>query len=421
MAEIAGPNRGGGVAGAEVDVDCDFGVLEAPERLVLVEGDGEPAAAHGQAHDVDGGVFLAEGGARLADGHGHAAPVGVVAVDSRLDERGVRDGSRGGIGVGRRGGARHVHGDEARGALAVGGHLAREVLAHGFERLLEAGERRRARMEGNGARRGAAIGEQEARVVRGRIGIDRDLVEAAARRAGEGGVQRVGAHRRIGGEHGYHGGHVRHDHARALRHAAHRERAAVVADSVARERDGGLLRTRVGGHDGARRVGAAACYRELEGGEGDARGERLERQVFADHASGGHQHLGGRAAEDVACDGGGFAGGREPALPRGGVGVAGVYDHGLRDAVAAVLQMLAGHRDGRRAEHVLGEHGRACARLVGGHERKVEAVGVFAEARMDAGRAESARRGDAAALDNREGVGELRGGFRTQRRYAAGG
>ena len=30
---------------------------------------------------------------------------------------------------------------------------------------------------------------------------------------------------------------------------------------------------------------------------------------------------------------------------------------GLRDAVAAVLQMLAGHRDGRRAEHVLGEHG----------------------------------------------------------------
>ena len=39
MAEIAGPNRGGGVADAEVDVDCDFGVLEAlPERLVLVEG-----------------------------------------------------------------------------------------------------------------------------------------------------------------------------------------------------------------------------------------------------------------------------------------------------------------------------------------------------------------------------------------------
>ena len=143
--------------------------------------------------------------------------------------------------------------------------------------------------------------------------------------------------------------------------------------------------------------------------------------MLADHAGGGHQHLGGRAAEDVACDGGGFARGREPALPRGGVRVAGVYDHGLRDAVAAVLQMLAGHRDGRRAEHVLGEHGRACARLVGGHERKVEAVGVFAEARMDAGRAESARRGYAAALDNREGVGELRGVFRTQRRYAAGG
>ena len=57
------------------------GPLEAPQSLVLVEFDREPAATHGQAHDVDGGVLLAKARAGLAEGGRDAAPVGVVAAE----------------------------------------------------------------------------------------------------------------------------------------------------------------------------------------------------------------------------------------------------------------------------------------------------------------------------------------------------
>ena len=68
-------------------------------------------------------------------------------------------------------------------------------------------------MEGNGARRGAAIGEQEARVVRGGIGVDGDLVEADPDRLRKGLMQVICGHGRIGGDDADHGGHIGHDHA----------------------------------------------------------------------------------------------------------------------------------------------------------------------------------------------------------------
>ena len=97
-----------------------------------------PASADGHAHDVDGHVLLAKCRTRTPRSCGDAAPVCVVAVNGRLHERRVRDGARSRVGVGVGGGARDMHGHKPRGALAVGGHHAREVRAH-F--LISGGER----------------------------------------------------------------------------------------------------------------------------------------------------------------------------------------------------------------------------------------------------------------------------------------
>ena len=83
------------------------------------------------------------------------------------------------------GGTGHVHGDEARGALAVGGHLARKALAHPRRARLRSARRRACPVRRGSEPGGTALaaGHHEARIVRGGVGIDGDLVEAPHRRA----------------------------------------------------------------------------------------------------------------------------------------------------------------------------------------------------------------------------------------------
>ena len=121
---------------------------------------------------------------RVARGAGDPAPVRVPAVDRGLDQR-RRDHRPGdGARVGVVGGAGDLARDERRGALAVGGLLAREVARDGLDGGPERGPGR-----GVGrrvGRPGLARREQEHGVVGAGVAVDRELVPGVGppRRAG---------------------------------------------------------------------------------------------------------------------------------------------------------------------------------------------------------------------------------------------
>ncbi len=102
-----------------------------------------------------------------------AAPVGVMSEDSRLDQLGIRDGTRGGFGLPVVFSALHVYGDELRGSFAVGRHRAREGGADELDRCGGLGIGLAARLDPSraGSCDGRTGREQQAGVVGGGIPV----------------------------------------------------------------------------------------------------------------------------------------------------------------------------------------------------------------------------------------------------------
>ncbi len=92
-----------------------------------------------------------------------------------------------------------------------------------------------------------------------------------------------GSYRGIRRDDADHRCHVRHDHARALAHAAYRKLAIGIFELAARIGNGILLRMRIGGHDGPSGIGTTllgklVIYRR------NTRLEALDTQLLANHA-----------------------------------------------------------------------------------------------------------------------------------------
>ena len=111
---------------------------------------------------------------RIAGRPGDASPVGVAAVDRRLDEARGDDRASDGPGARVVCGAGHARGDERRRALAVGGLLAGEVAGDCLDRGAQRRGRRAPGRDLGGARRPGC--QDEDGVVRARVAVDRELV-----------------------------------------------------------------------------------------------------------------------------------------------------------------------------------------------------------------------------------------------------
>src|SRR3990172_8203647 len=117
----------------------------------------------------------------------HPAPVGVGAVDRSLDQRGAGNCARTYPGILDRASALHFHFYQPFGALTVPGDAARQFDAYPVERLLECPARHCAC--GYGPVSGHSIGQQQYRVARTGIAIDRDHIERHVHRPFQGNLK----------------------------------------------------------------------------------------------------------------------------------------------------------------------------------------------------------------------------------------
>ena len=200
----------------------------------------------------------------------------------------------------------------------------------------------------------------------------------------------------IGGDDRDHGGHVGHNHARALAHAAHRIDIARMAIGIADVGHGIFLGMRIGRHDGAGRIGATVGGERLVGSRNGGF-ERVDRQNLANHARGGDQDLLGLAADNLRGDVASLTRAGKAGLTRGGVGIARVNRNAGDDTVALVgaAQVGTAHLHGRRAKAVGGKHTGTGARLIGHDERIIQTLGILAESGMDTCRLKAGRRRNA--------------------------
>ena len=155
---------------------------------------------------------------RVAHRAQDAPPVGVLAVEGGLDERGGGDGGGDGAG-GFEGCAVHdADADEFCGALAVADDQVGEVLGEAREDGLHGAAVGGGGRGDGGAGRGA-VGEDGDGVVGAGIAVDGDGVEGVGDGVGEEGGEGGGGDGGVGAEDAEEGGHVGVDHARAFGHA----------------------------------------------------------------------------------------------------------------------------------------------------------------------------------------------------------
>ena len=114
--------------------------------------------------------------AALAERHGNAAPVAVVAGDAGLDERRVGDSTSGDIGLLVVHGAGDVNRHELGCALAICGDVARQALAHLMHGKGQLVEGVRA-LDNRLGICGSAGSKHDAGVVGRSIGVDRYLIK----------------------------------------------------------------------------------------------------------------------------------------------------------------------------------------------------------------------------------------------------
>ena len=204
----------------------------------------------------------------------------------------------------------------------------------------------------------------------------------------EGGGEHIRGDGAVRGDEAEHGAHVGADHAGAFADGAQ-------ADDLAA--DGGLYRNLlhdgVGGHDGFR-SGLGAADAQGGGQSGNAVLDGLDVQLHADDAGGGYSEILGLTAGDGGCGGAhGFCVFRT--IGSAGVGVAGVDDDAMEDAV---LQVVHGGVDGCSFHPIVGKGGGGGTLTVGEDQRQVVLVRAAASlyASVDASGSETLCGADAA-------------------------
>lgn len=242
MAEIAEPITGlffpRPVRSApEIDQDLQVLLGEDLRRAALVHGLGFPVddelerlAGPVARHEADGcpGRDDGCGGGgetlRVADGAEDAAPVGVLAVQGRLDQGVPRDGRGDELGVREGGRVCDSDADELRRSFAVAHDELRELLREVREDLLHGGSVvRGGRGDGlaAGGGGGGAVGEDGEGVVCAGAAVYADGVEGALDGVGEEGLEGGGWDGGVGAEDAEEGGHVGMDHAGAFGHSGY--------------------------------------------------------------------------------------------------------------------------------------------------------------------------------------------------------
>src|SRR3954463_6057825 len=297
-------------------------------------------AARADRHALDRDVHLERRGVgeRAADGLGDAAPVGVAAVEGRLDERRVRHGAGRPL-DGRAVAAGHDDAADPLGALAVADDLERELAPGRGEGLAEGELVRRLGLDPHAAR---AAGHEQDRVVRRELAVDADAVERALDRHPEQEVGGLARERRVGLHEAEHRREARLDHAGALGLRAEPHGGAARQRDVDRR----ALLEGVGGHDRGGEV-ALAVGPQPAGGARQPGDDRLRVERDADHPGRGDRDA---LVRDARRDRRGALHLRRvvEAAPAGrGVRVAGVHRDG---AEAVELRALLRHDD-RRREH----------------------------------------------------------------------
>ncbi len=181
-------------------------------------------------------------------------------------------------------------------------------------------------------------------------------------------LQRGLPDRGVGRDHREHGRHVGLDHARALRDAGDGD-GAPVDHRLPRDR----LRHGVGRHDRFGRRGPVAG-REVRDAIGQAALDALHGERLHDHAGRERQHRGGRHAEELRRRRTNRARILDAGVPRPRVRHARVHDDRADRPLA--LEMLAAHRDRRRAEAVAREDACDPRALVERDHQQVLAAGL---------------------------------------------
>ena len=335
------------LARAQAQVDGN-GVLRPAHHLVDLL---EPCALAQHAALDDG--LVAEGDAhprlfhargRLSERHHDAPPVGVLPVDGRLHQRGVRHaaGSDGGIAPGGR--PPHAHRDQLGGPFAVDDEHTRQPVHQGFQPPRELAEPSAASLEGGVL--GQSVGQYGDGVAGRLITIDADPVERSVDRPARDTGQGIARDHGIGGDETEHGGQVWLDHPHALGHATERDGAP--ADLHPERR---LLGPRVSGHDG---LGGRTTPL---GGEGfDQLRQRstdsIHRKRNADDPGRRDQDVLGRDPQEISHRFGHLARVADPLLARADVGTPAGGNDGLGHATAGVLRR---HEDRRPLDLVRGE------------------------------------------------------------------
>ena len=301
---------------------------------------------------------------RRAGRREHAAPVRVVSEGGGLDERRGRDAARNGGRLGLAGRAGDIDLEQHGRALAVRHDLGREVGTDLSER---GGEARVGRRVARHAAR--AVGEQDDRVVRRALAVDRDAIEALCDDGPQEALDLVPGEGEVGRDDGEHRGQAGMDHPGALRHAP---------DGEAVARDGGLLRARVGGEDGRRRVGTARRRERVR--DALEPGQQLRhRQRDADHPGREDEHLVRHEPQELGRARGGRARVRLSLRAGSRVRAPRVDDDRLR---LGRRQGRARNHHGRSLDTVGGEHRRTDGGRPGADERHVGRL--TADARRDA-------------------------------------
>ena len=214
FSQVGGVDDRAGPAEVEIDMEVKFfrGDRGAERlegglgRLAALEAPEDLAAAGRAVADVH--LLLDDRRGAVAHGSDDAAPVGVAAVPTGLDERAVRHGPRRGIGIGEGLRAVDPHGDEPRDAFAIAHDHLGQLQADVAQGGLEKSEVRSPKSEVPVA--GEAIGQDEHGVVRAHVAVHRDAVEAVGDGLAQGGLQDLCLDRGIGGDEAEHRGVERH-------------------------------------------------------------------------------------------------------------------------------------------------------------------------------------------------------------------
>ena len=327
-----------------------------------------------------------------ARGRHDAAPVGVPAMHRTLHQRGTADcagdGASGGI-IAR---TLHLHFHEAGGSLTITGDGFGQVLRHRRQAGLQC-------IEVLGVQ-GLTGCKRQVRVVGAGVAVHRDRIKRAIHRPLHHRLPNLRWHSGIAAEVAEHGGHVRVDHSRALRHAANPHGAATEL-----RLQGDLLVGEIGCEDG---TGGRSTTAWAEGFKQwiEACQQCVHWDRHADHAGGADQHLVCREPQALGHGLSSALAINQAAIACAGIGLAGIGEHGPGSAATGMQPFSAEIHAG--GAHQGGGEGAGTHSPLGSEQQREIRLAGGLETSGDAGSEKSLRGRDAA----RDGVPGLRHGRR---------